>query len=223
MSNLLYNFYTTERMSGMMSDQGGPFGFDIHYALEIDYLLTKYKCDAIIETGTNLGDTTEYLAKQYPSLKIITCEINEGYYLEAKQRLSKYDNIECLLGSSNDFVEKTKNDFSMPLYYLDAHWEEYWPLKDELNSILKGVVCVSDCMTHDERYGYDRYNGVICNKNMVVNNSTPVYYNNSFNPNEYEYPCMQMVRRSGRMYYCVDEKSDYFKDSKYFVSIDETN
>jgi hypothetical protein len=207
----------------MMSDQGGAFGFDIHYALEIDYLVSKYECDAIIETGTNLGDTTEYLAKQYPNLKIITCEVNKEYYSLAKQRLSKYDNVECLLQSSEVVVGNAQNKFSMPLYYLDAHWEEYWPLKDEINSILKGVVNIGDSKTHDDRYGYDYYNGIICDKKVVVNNSTPIYYNNSFNPNNYEYPSMQMTRRNGRMYYCVGDTPDYFKESKYFVDSNETN
>ena len=39
--NLLYNFYTTERNGNYVSDGGGPFGFDIHHALEIDYLISR--------------------------------------------------------------------------------------------------------------------------------------------------------------------------------------
>lgn len=225
MQELFYNFYTTERRSIQMTDQGGACGFDIHYALELDYLIRAYNCDAIIETGTNGGDTTEYLAKQYPHLKIITCEIIPEIQQFAKNRLSKFSNVECLLESSDKLVERTKHDFVMPLYYLDAHGMglSYFPLQEEINSIVRGVVSVGDVKTHDKRYNYDTYNNVPITKAMARNNLTPIYYNNSTMPNAYDYPCMQMVRRTGRMYYCVGYNKNHFKKSNYFVDSNEVD
>ena len=62
--NVYKHFYRTVRLGAAeLSDDGGPFGFDVTTALEFDYLIERYQCDAIIETGSNVGDTTEYLAR----------------------------------------------------------------------------------------------------------------------------------------------------------------
>ena len=217
MSDLLYNFYTTPRESFDMSDNGGPFGFDIHYALEVDYLIKKYNCDAIIETGTNGGDTAEYLAKQYPNLKILTCEKNPKYYKIANKRLEKYENLFCYKKDSAELIKETNEDFKFPFYYLDAHWYKRWPLKEEIENIKRGIVNVSDVKTHDERYRWDEYDNVICDINFVKENDTPVYYQNSLEPERYDYPSLQMIRRTGRLYYSKGNKKDFFKESKYFV------
>lgn len=215
MPDLLHNFYTTPRLSARtMSDHGGAFGFDIHYALEIDYLVHKYDVDAIIETGTHMGDTTEYLAKQYPHLRIITCDVNDGYLAVARNRLSGRTNVSVLNESGEQVVRDYGSQYHCPLFYLDAHWEEYWPLRDELSSIKRGVVSVADCKIHDERYSYDTYNDQCADFTWVVNSSTPTYYNNP--EGTYPYPSMQMVRRTGRMYYCVDIEEDHFKGTNVF-------
>ena len=72
LNQILQNFYTTDRLNLGMIDDGGPFGFDIHFALEVDYLINAYECDAFIETGTNAGDTTDYLSKMYPNISIFS-------------------------------------------------------------------------------------------------------------------------------------------------------
>ena len=74
---IFFNFYNTPRLSLNMSDGGGPFSLDIHNALEVCYLIDFYKCDVILETGTNTGDTTEFLAKTFSHLPIETCEIEK--------------------------------------------------------------------------------------------------------------------------------------------------
>ena len=74
--NVYKHFYRTLRLSATeLSDGGGPFGFDITTALEFDYLIERYQCDAVIETGSNMGDTTEYLARAYPHLTSVTCDV----------------------------------------------------------------------------------------------------------------------------------------------------
>ena len=40
--NIFFNFYTTPRLSINLTDEGGPFGLDIHTALEICYLINFY-------------------------------------------------------------------------------------------------------------------------------------------------------------------------------------
>lgn len=221
MSDLLFNFYTTPRLSSdsrmsvaRMTDQGGAFGLDIHHALEIDYLIHRYDVDAIIETGTHVGDTTEYLSKQYSHLPIITCDINDQYLAVARNRLSGRTNVSVLNESGEQVVRDYGSRYRQPLFFLDAHWEEYWPLRDELSNIQRGVVAVDDCKIHDESYYYDVYDGQCADYTWAVNASTPTYYNNP--EGTYPYPSMQMTRRAGRMYYCVDIKEDHFKDTNVF-------
>ena len=97
--NIFFNFYTTPRLSINLTDEGGPFGLDIHTALEICYLINFYKCDSILETGTNTGDTTEFLAKTFPHLPIETCEIEKDLSWEPK-----FDLI-------NGLIDSYKNDY----------------------------------------------------------------------------------------------------------------
>ena len=212
--NLLYNFYTTERNGEMMRDGGGAFGFDIHHALEIDYLIRNYKCDSIIETGTHFGDTTSFLAKTYPHLDIITCETQRNFYDKSKARLSKFDNVEVVYGSSEKVIENYLPDLHFPLIYLDAHWEDYWPLQDEIKNITHGIVCVGDFNIKHMDYGFDSYNDVDCDLSFLREHlsttnrydcPSKIYCNN---PNSvYRFPLMANQswgvhhRLGGRAYY----------------------
>ena len=217
--NVVYeNFYKVPRLSKGMSDGGGPFGFDIHFALEIDYIIRKYNVKTFVETGTNAGDTSYYMAKTYPDIKIITSEIDPYLFTFASDRLKEFDNVEVFLQSSEKTVKQISDSIENPLYYLDAHWNEYWPLVDEIKNIKNGVVCVADANINDSFYHFDDYEGVVCDINLIEEKeiSTPIYYNNSRELNHYEYPCLQNIRRSGRMYFCKHNTNDYFKNCKYF-------
>ncbi len=220
------NFYTTPRFSVGMSDGGGPFGFDIHFAIEVDYLINMYNCDAIFETGTNSGDTTEYLSKMYPEKSIITSEINKEIFNIAKRRLEGRDNIILNNESSEIILERYKDKFSLPFYYLDAHWYDYWPLKDELNSITRGVVCVSDFVLGENKdgiyYAGDHYDGVVLDHKFLLNAGidTTIYVNNHNGLHNYPLPCLQQVRRNGRAYFCKNVDDTFFKDNPHlFVKL----
>jgi hypothetical protein len=231
---LIYNnFYNIQRRSQYMTDQGGPFGFDIHFAMEVDYLVNVYNCDAIIETGSNTGDTTEFLAKMYPDLPVITCEIDDALFEVAKERLQKYSNVSGFLESSEVVIDGFKNRFNRPFYYLDAHGYEFWPLADEVSFIDNGIVCVSDFkisnnlvdgyhMVDGILYGHDIYNGVVCDKKMIEESctgiSTPLYVNNTDDLSVYKYPSLQMTRRTGRCYFGKNVE-DHFKENVYFKRI----
>ena len=131
------NFYTTKRLAMDMSDGGGAFGFDVHHALEACYLIHHYQCDAILETGTNSGDTTEFLAKMFPSLPVLTCEIEQKYVDVACIRLDKYDNVNVYLQSSEKFLAQYSHKFNLPFVFLDAHWQDYW--RGSVNPVTKWV------------------------------------------------------------------------------------
>lgn len=228
MNNLLKNFYTTERKSINMSDGGGAFGFDIHFALEVNYLINVAGCDAFIETGTNTGDTIDYVSKQYSNLDIISSEVDTTFYSLATERLKDKKNVSLYLGSSEQIIKKYQTKYKFPFYYLDAHWNSYWPLADEIRNIERGIVCVSDFFIGEDAfnskvsYGFDSYNGIVCDKNIILQNTnpdTPIYVNNASNLEVYEYPSMQVQRRAGRAYFCKGITTDFFNQSLYFKPI----
>lgn len=211
-----------------MSDGGGPFGFDIHFALEVDYLINSAGCDAFIETGTNTGDTTDYVSKQYPNISIVSSEIEPTFYSLASVRLKDRENVSLHLASSEQIMKQYRTRYKCPFYYLDAHWNDYWPLADEIRSIERGIVCVSDFFIGEDArggetfYGFDSYNGIVCDKSMILRNTnpdTPIYVNNAANLKAYEYPTMQRERRSGRAYFCKGISTDFFSQSPYFKQI----
>ena len=211
------NFYTTKRLAMDMSDGGGAFGFDVHHALEACYLIHHYQCDAILETGTNSGDTTEFLAKMFPSLPVLTCEIEQKYVDVACIRLDKYDNVNVYLQSSEKFLAQYSHKFNLPFVFLDAHWQDYWPLQDELNIVKSGVVCVDDCDIDDIAFGFDAYNGIVCNPEMIrkaLGGDVNVYTNNPHS--KYAFPCMQKARRGGRGYYVLGKDTDVLDNNENF-------
>jgi hypothetical protein len=217
MKKLLYNFYTTDRCSFNVSDGGGPFGFDIHHALEIDYLIKKYQIEKIVETGTNMADTTEYLAKNYPKIKIVSSETNRDFFNFSKKRLISYSNVFLLNQSSEKVVSLESKEEVNTLYYLDAHWEQYWPLKDEIENISSGVVCVGDFNINHYSYGFDYYNNIICDENLIRSTgfSGKIYTNNPYNLN-YPFPLLQKERLGGRAYFCKNIEKDFMEGSQYF-------
>lgn len=145
-----------------------PFNGDKFILEEFAKLINNYNIQTIIETGTYKGATTECLAMlaEY----VITIENNELYYMSAKKRLSKYNNIALFKGSSpkvlNNSVLNSSYLFIKPiLFFLDAHWYSYNPLLDELKTIAKfglnnSVIAIHDFKVPNKNFGYDNYNNM---------------------------------------------------------------
>lgn len=217
--NVYQIFYRIPRMGAReLSDGGGPFGFDITTALEFDYLIERYQCDAVIETGCNAGDTTHYLALAYSNLTIVTCDIMDKYVDYVRRRLFRAPNVIVEKGDSPDVIERYRNQFRCPLFFLDAHWYEDWPLEREIELIENGVVCIDDFDIGHERFGFDEYNGLRCGPEIMKRHRDRVgnyFYTN--NPDAtYTLPCLQVGRRSGKGYYQVGRGIDHFKHCRYF-------
>ena len=120
--------------------------------------------DAIVETGTYLGDTTGWM-HHVTGLPMRTCEINRQFHLLACRRLATRKEIRLELGDSVDFLRGLA---ASPIagqrvyFYLDAHWYESLPLGGELRLIAAHwrdfVVMVDDFeVPGDEGYGFDDY------------------------------------------------------------------
>jgi predicted O-methyltransferase YrrM len=130
-------------------------------------VIKKVDFDAIIETGTWNGNTTGYMAKM-AGLPVYTCELVKPYYSVAKMRLQEIAAMQSLYFHQQDSRSFLKELASTELsqkkvfIYLDAHWYEDLPLREELELIGKtwkeSVIMIDDFQVPgDPGYGYDNY------------------------------------------------------------------
>lgn len=218
-------FYRIDRRGvGSLSDDGGPFGFDITAALQVDYLIERYGCDAIVETGCHRGDTTAYLARRYADIPVLSCDIDARLAAETGERLSSFANVAVRHADSPDVVEEANARYERPFYYLDAHGyldaqgAGDWPLARELQAIDKGVVCIDDFDIGHARYAYDTYNGVRCGPDILrpFSRRIPFYYVLNLD-GHYPFPCLQVGRRAGRCFFALGLEGDHFAGCDYFA------
>ena len=144
---------------------GGAFNgqrFRIKIFHELVEILTP---DFIVETGTHRGSTTEYLANIY-KIPIYTVELEKRTYGFSVMRLKTYSNVKLHLGDSNSFLkgllDSPEARAKQGLYYLDSHWKDELPIKNELQLIfsknISSVVMIDDFKVPDDPgYGFDNY------------------------------------------------------------------
>lgn len=118
----------------------------------------------VIETGTFLGNTTEWFAQF--GVPVVTVEIMPRNFGYCSRRLRKFANVDLRLANSVDALKQLVSepfDRSMPtLFYLDAHWYDHLPLKEEIEIIFdhfaRPIIMVDDFQVPDDPgYGYDDY------------------------------------------------------------------
>lgn len=127
-------------------------------------LLRAFDCQAIIETGTWIGNTTGFMAKN-SRLPVYTCELNARFHALAKMRLAGVENIHFDLCNSIELLTKhSKGPLSQErtFIYLDAHWYEGLPLEEEIKIIAENwkefVIMIDDFeVPGDSGYGYDNF------------------------------------------------------------------
>lgn len=127
-------------------------------------LLSEFKFDLIIETGTWVGNTTGYMAEK-SNLPIYTVELNERFHSIAKNRLSGFKNITFKRSDSRTFLKSFSSsgpNNQRVFIYLDAHWYDDLPLEEELMIITDTwndfVIMIDDFQVPgDDGYGYDDY------------------------------------------------------------------
>ncbi len=199
---MIKEFYTTPRLGMDLHDGGGPFGFDIHKAHEVCTLINDMDVSVIIETGSNTGDTTEFLAKLYPTKKIITCDNNNNYFNFAKVRLEKYNNVEIYNVDSVYLIQNLKYPKDT-LFYLDAHENGMdLPLTREIKSIKHGIIAIDDFNINAPGYSYEPAINIDC-----IKGTDDVYINNPLA--KYPYPILQRARRCGRAYTTKKVKANW--------------
>jgi hypothetical protein len=143
---------------------GGPMNGQTARLEAVRQILFRCDIKQIVETGTYRGTTTEWLAGF--GLPVVTIESYLPSYEFSSRRLRSKSNVEVKLGSSVEvlptIIEKNLDTSVPTFFYLDAHWEKYLPLRDELAIILpnfpSAVVLIDDFQVPGENgYGFDDY------------------------------------------------------------------
>lgn len=161
-----------ERASGMVDyyvrpqlrrSWGGPFNGQQYRTRIYRDLIRTIGFSTIVETGTFRGTTTTLLAQA--GIPVYTVEAHPRYFTYARLRLRHYRHVNLSRGDSRSFLKRLADDPMFPrsrvLFYLDAHWEDDLPLRDELEIIYghwsEAVVMIDDFEVPGTGYTYDDY------------------------------------------------------------------
>jgi hypothetical protein len=159
------------RSSNSDYDWGGPFNgqkfrqkifFDICFLFDIN---------AIVETGTYKGTTTELFAAT--SIPVFSTEIEDRNYSYSRMKfLFKKSGANIYNLDSRIFLKKVFEKLDpkkVTFFYLDAHWKEDLPLREEIEIIFsrweKPIVMIDDFKVPSKEYEYDDYGS---NKTLEV-------------------------------------------------------
>ena len=143
---------------------GGPLNGQVGRQRIMDDLIDRYRPSCIIETGTFRGLTTNWLAERFQG-PILSCEASLRYFYQAKSNLMRHKHVEVYRSDSRRFLaslDAAQPSFSKPLIYLDAHWEQDLPLREEFTLIKSSfktfVIVVDDFKVPGDRgYAWDDY------------------------------------------------------------------
>ena len=130
-------------------------------------IVRDHRIKVIVETGIDKGLSTCTLAGMAD--RVISIDNQPKCLVEASSRLSDLGIRNALLvyGSSPTTLWGLRPFLpDETLYFLDAHWQDYWPLLDEIAAIRPGtgVIVLHDIQVpnHPE-LGCDQYKGqVLC-------------------------------------------------------------
>ena len=159
-----------------------PMGGQVRRVKKIIELLDEFHPNLIIETGTFIGSTTPLLATLFDA-PVITIEINGRLAKRNTALFSKlYPDLKIsqVIGNSSIELKKILQKISLEqkiFVYLDAHWFDYLPTKDELELLISWggdfIALIDDFENEfDSGYGYDEYrSGFHIGKDLIPENS----------------------------------------------------
>jgi len=149
----------------LRSSWGGPLNGQRERQQIVRDLAKAIPIEHVVETGTFRGTSTEFFSAVFGA-PIDTVEGNARFYAYSVLRLCHLDNVNVVLGDSRAFLRMLDSGGTggdkHAFIYLDAHWEEDLPLREELEIISSGwnraVVMVDDFeVPGDPGYKYDDY------------------------------------------------------------------
>lgn len=139
------------------------FEGDTYILNEVKRLKEQFKIKTFIETGTNEAETTTVMAEIFDSVH--TIELNQEFYNNCKEKLKDFKNATIHNGSSQEVMDKILKDIDGPImFFLDAHWNLYCPIFDELKKIKEynkkdSVILIHDFKVPNSNLGYMKLPG----------------------------------------------------------------
>ncbi len=129
--------------------------------------LRRFQISHFIETGTHLGDTLAYIARQ-KTIECTSIELADHFYKKAKKRFASYSNVSVLHGDSGEVLPQEIKNIQRPvLFWLDGHYSGQGtaqstidtPISMELMAILeskikKHVILIDDARQFTGENGY---------------------------------------------------------------------
>lgn len=118
----------------------------------------RFKIDTLIETGTFMGEMIDATKNVFK--KIYSVELSEHLYERAKDRFSRYKNIELINGDSGQVLQALLSKIDNPcLFWLDGHYsgdgtasgELASPVLLELEAIFRAPYCNHVVLIDDAR------------------------------------------------------------------------
>lgn len=143
---------------------GGPMNGQAERRRIVETIIAAVEPVAIVETGTFRGVTTLWFAEF--GRPVYTIELSPRYYAYCRRRLRGLANVTLMRGNSPDILRRlcasTLDPAKPVFFYLDAHWYDHLPLREECTSIFEGqpnsVVVVDDFQVPgDDGYTFDAY------------------------------------------------------------------
>jgi protein O-GlcNAc transferase len=127
-------------------------------------MLNGFGFEGFVETGTFLGETC-FLVLHQTHLPVWTCEIHKDHAEAARQALDAWKpRVTLTCEDSRAFLERVLRDHSERklMFYLDAHWWDDLPLRDEIRLILEharrfAIVIDDFRVPGDPGFGFDSY------------------------------------------------------------------
>ena len=154
-----------------------------------------------VETGIHHGETLEaavdWFSELYEDFKrkdnsgryaIYEVDSVKEYCDAASEKYAKMNNIVIANDSSEKYLkrlidENTFHEDDHCMFYLDAHWYDYWPLRDEMKEILRlkrAIILIDDFYVPGKPFDYDSYQGARLDLNyirdLISGRSHDIYY-----------------------------------------------
>ena len=126
----------------------------------VEALIKSANVKNFVETGTYKGHTTRDVALNFPYMTIQTVELNYSTFQNNRESFKEFPNIKSYNDNSVDFLKVVDIGDGPTLYYLDAHWGESHPLREELAIIRdrsrgNEIIVIDDFQVPNRPFGYD--------------------------------------------------------------------
>ncbi len=119
----------------------------------MQFLITSFGVDTLVETGTWVGDTAVLSSRYFK--EVYTVELGHIPFLDAQKRLKSLSNVHAAEGDSPTFLAEVIPAIrGKILFWLDAHWcsgdsANTMPIREELEAIRQsglkeGVILIDD-------------------------------------------------------------------------------